>query len=1144
MTKIIQRHDTAANWASVNPILAQGEMGIETDTRKFKFGDGATAWTNLAYASSEGGGGGGGTSDYNELINKPTIDSTELKGTISLAAPLKIEKSTTDSLYNASINENNQLTFSVTSGILAAYGNTSSKYIQGSSNVKINTDGTITCGSYVDLPYSLGDVLVAGKGHSSNNYFQILYGYKDKNGFRPVLAGGGYPPNNYVIPGLTLGKVITRFRTNYFTNNKSYTSSSYAADSSYNTTSYNYSWRKEQLVYDESTGFYNMRGLYGSGATYPNYQFGADMNELISKINTVRIIYTSAAFSTPSEYTQIVVKQLDSSVNPFTDMTLDALLTLPNVNIPEVAEHNVLSVGAIPNSYDGLDDKPKLNGNVLSGDINSTDLNIQRVLTPNGGISIVQNGDWHFFDASYDDTTKQITFDRYNLYDTNSDYADTFTYALNSTSSTASKIGTYVDSTKLVPTCGVIMPFYKNVTWKFGWSNFAPCNRLVFGNYIDGYFYPKYVACPGNNDVGTNATSNFKKITSISQNSQTVFTSTIVPISSTQSYSTTYTPNPVAAIGIFYDNNTYTFDFNMTTKSSYNSILYRRKKVVDSSETARLDSCTHCWYIPNIDLMGMSAGTQVATGDFCAKALIGDLSNTDMNNALILPDSGSNVFTTSISVKTDGVTTRINETGELEAIPPSNMITTENIASDATIVGMNNSIEMAQGDVNTLASKVSPLVNGLSNCLLEVPQNIKLELSNGTLTLKAGSKVIVPNGAGVFDEVVISTDLSTSGVSYSKPCFIMYDNSNKAISVRSIDQCQSGTTTPTEAISGTYIYYNTSENKVYAYSNNTWSVVAIALPLAVVRMQNAMPYIVSIDQIFNGMGYIGSTIWVDKGVKALFADGRNPDGTLKNKEVVNSVVNIENLSGQTSLLGRLVINDNSIIAVGYGAKNYFEQETPPKNFGTDAIWYNIRENQVYHTSDSGATWTKEYWIVFPKLIKSSSTGSISDITIPSTVKLTTTGSWLGMYPKVLSGSGKVVDASGDTTEGVGAFTLTLYNNGQCRIDFSFKITTAGTAASNFNWGFSAALLKSINPDVPNITPSYGGYVVYLNSNGTKDDSLNGYGGCATRNSNGSRWIFGRVYQTAGEFGSWNSSKFTVGTFVYGCVIGTFDINEV
>jgi hypothetical protein len=47
---IIQiRRDTAADWASVNPTLAQGEMGYETDTGFLKFGDGTTAWNSLPY---------------------------------------------------------------------------------------------------------------------------------------------------------------------------------------------------------------------------------------------------------------------------------------------------------------------------------------------------------------------------------------------------------------------------------------------------------------------------------------------------------------------------------------------------------------------------------------------------------------------------------------------------------------------------------------------------------------------------------------------------------------------------------------------------------------------------------------------------------------------------------------------------------------------------------------------------------------------------------------------------------------------------------------------------------------------------------------------------------------------------------------
>lgn len=46
------RRDTAANWTSNDPTLASGEIGLETNTGKVKFGDGSTAWTALDYIAS------------------------------------------------------------------------------------------------------------------------------------------------------------------------------------------------------------------------------------------------------------------------------------------------------------------------------------------------------------------------------------------------------------------------------------------------------------------------------------------------------------------------------------------------------------------------------------------------------------------------------------------------------------------------------------------------------------------------------------------------------------------------------------------------------------------------------------------------------------------------------------------------------------------------------------------------------------------------------------------------------------------------------------------------------------------------------------------------------------------------------------
>ena len=50
--RIQLRRDTAANWVSSNPTLRAGEIGIETDTLKFKVGTGSTPWNSItAYAN-------------------------------------------------------------------------------------------------------------------------------------------------------------------------------------------------------------------------------------------------------------------------------------------------------------------------------------------------------------------------------------------------------------------------------------------------------------------------------------------------------------------------------------------------------------------------------------------------------------------------------------------------------------------------------------------------------------------------------------------------------------------------------------------------------------------------------------------------------------------------------------------------------------------------------------------------------------------------------------------------------------------------------------------------------------------------------------------------------------------------------------
>jgi len=53
-TRIQFRRGTAAQWTSANPVLAEGELGLETDTQKYKIGNGTDTWSSISYQSLPG----------------------------------------------------------------------------------------------------------------------------------------------------------------------------------------------------------------------------------------------------------------------------------------------------------------------------------------------------------------------------------------------------------------------------------------------------------------------------------------------------------------------------------------------------------------------------------------------------------------------------------------------------------------------------------------------------------------------------------------------------------------------------------------------------------------------------------------------------------------------------------------------------------------------------------------------------------------------------------------------------------------------------------------------------------------------------------------------------------------------------------
>jgi hypothetical protein len=98
MPRMQQRRDTAANWTGANPVLASGELGLETDTGKFKIGNGTSVWSSLPYVgvvSSVNGETGNVVLDATSVSAVASVNA--LSGTISISAGDNITVSTAGS---------------------------------------------------------------------------------------------------------------------------------------------------------------------------------------------------------------------------------------------------------------------------------------------------------------------------------------------------------------------------------------------------------------------------------------------------------------------------------------------------------------------------------------------------------------------------------------------------------------------------------------------------------------------------------------------------------------------------------------------------------------------------------------------------------------------------------------------------------------------------------------------------------------------------------------------------------------------------------------------------------------------------------------------------------------------------------------
>ena len=252
--------------------------------------------------------------------------------------------------------------------------------------------------------------------------------------------------------------------------------------------------------------------------------------------------------------------------------------------------------------------------------------------------------------------------------------------------------------------------------------------------------------------------------------------------------------------------------------------------------------------------------------------------------------------------------------------------------------------------------------NQISNCILEVPQRIKLEFLNGVLTLKAGSELLQPDGLeddGItwkFKYKTIESDMVFPGISstneYTGSAFI-YARYNTTVS----NGYQLDYFVPASPVIGAtapaspfdyQIFYNTAENKLYMWYQNTWrSDLDIAFPIG--DMTIGTSGITSLDNVYNTVSGLANSLMVKEGVKLLMPNGLNADGTLNNIEYIvpHTMFEVINFGTSGHREYMLTISSDGVIDNLWREYYFYQTEAPvvESAVGT-AVWYNPATNKT------------------------------------------------------------------------------------------------------------------------------------------------------------------------------------------------------
>lgn len=251
--------------------------------------------------------------------------------------------------------------------------------------------------------------------------------------------------------------------------------------------------------------------------------------------------------------------------------------------------------------------------------------------------------------------------------------------------------------------------------------------------------------------------------------------------------------------------------------------------------------------------------------------------------------------------------------------------------------------------------------NTVSNCITKLPQNVILEYtSNKTINIKAGTKLYIPDGFEVdgttrkFKTIVLNQQKNKANANTGEKGYIFYDANSNVLEFRhrQFAATTAGATTPTSSTYQSLCHYNTATNLIGVSDDYgaTWT-WGMSLPICVVTGETGTTYS-SVDQIFNGFGYIASVAFVLPGVEYLIPNGRNNDGSLNNIKTIVEKPDVHLFENEYS--NYMFLNSEGKI-LSWGGY-YSEANNATVAIDTTPLtWFDVKNNlmkeKVSNTSD-------------------------------------------------------------------------------------------------------------------------------------------------------------------------------------------------